>query len=211
MGGYESLLFADRHPRRVLGIVLIDPAFPDQDTRAKLVAPKYAAFLSEGLDQSAALLKKCAAELRSGALRIGSPDPDKCFDYSPSFPVELTAALMRLDSNPARLVTGASTFEQFARSSQIVVNPDRNYGSIPIRVLTTSEPLPGTPADVLAARPPYQAEKLRAHAAMAALSTDGINKVVGTSHSEILDLKPEVVIATVGEVIDKARANLRER
>jgi pimeloyl-ACP methyl ester carboxylesterase len=207
MGGYESLLFADRHPRQVLGMVFIDPAIPDQDRRARLVAPKYAAFLNEG--DPTASLKKCAAELRSGVLRIGSPDPDKCFDYSPSFPPELTAALMRLDSNPARLMTEASTYEQFARSSQIVVNPDRNYGSIPIRVLTASEPRPGTPADVLAARPPYQAEKLRAHAAMAALSTDGITKMVGTSHSEILDLKPEVVISTVGEVIDKARTNLR--
>jgi hypothetical protein len=58
-------------------------------------------------------------------------------------------------------------------------------------------------------RPPFKAEKLRAHAAMAALSTDGINQMVGTSHSEILDLKPEVVISTVGEVINKARTNLR--
>jgi hypothetical protein len=33
--------------------------------------------------------------------------------------------------------------------------------------------------------------------------------MVGTSHSEILDLKPEVVISTVGEVINKARTNLR--
>jgi pimeloyl-ACP methyl ester carboxylesterase len=208
MGGYESLLFADRHPRQVLGMVLIDPALPDQDRRARVVAPKYAAFLSEEFDQSAALLKKCAAELRSGVLKIGSPDPDKCFDYSPSFPPELTAALIRLDNNPARLMTEASTFEQFAHSSQIVVNPERNYGSIPIRVLTASDPLPDTPADALAARPPFAAEKLRAHGAMAALSTDGINKMVGASH-EIQNLKPEVVISTVGEVIDKVRTNLR--
>jgi len=209
MGGYESLLLADRHPGLVLGIVLIDPAIPDQDRRARLVAPKYAAFLNDGFDQSAALLKKCAAELRSGVLTAGSPDPDKCFDYEPSFPPELTAALFRLDSNPARLMTEASTYEEFAHSTQIVVNPERNYGSIPIRVLTASEPLPGTPADALAARPPYYAEKLRAHAALAALSTDGITKTLDTTHSEILDLKPEVVISTVGEVINEARTNLR--
>jgi len=208
MGGYESLLFADRHPRQVLGMVLIDPALPDQDRRARLVAPKYAAFMSEDTDWSAAFLKKCAAELRSGVLRIGSADPDKCFDYSPSFPPELTAALIRLDNNPARLMTQASSFEQFAHSTQIVVNPERNYGSIPIRVLSASDPLPDTPADALAARPPYLAEKMRAHAAMAALSTDGIDKIVATSH-EIQNLKPEVVISTVGEVIDKARTNLR--
>jgi pimeloyl-ACP methyl ester carboxylesterase len=208
MGAYESLLFADRHPRLVLGMVFIDPSIPDQDRRARLVAPKYAAFLSDNNDQSAALLKKCAAELRSGVLRIGSPDPDKCFDYPPSFPPELTAPLIRLDSNPARLTTEASTFEQFAHSSQIVVNPERNYGSIPIRVLTASDPLPDTPPDALAARPPFAVEKLRAHGAMAALSTDGINKMVGASH-EIQNLKPEAVISTVGEVINKARTNLR--
>ena len=207
MGGYESLLFADRHPRLVLGIVLIDPAFPDQDRRLRLVAPKYYAALLSDADQSAVLLKKCAAELRSGVLTIGSADPNKCFDYPPSFPPELTAALIRLDSNPARLMTEASTFEQFAHSSQIVVNPERNYGSIPIRVLTASDPPPDTPADALAARPPFAAEWLRAHDAMAALSTDGINKTVaGSSHN---NFKPEVVISTVGEVIDKARMNLR--
>jgi pimeloyl-ACP methyl ester carboxylesterase len=208
MGAYEILLFADRHPWQVLGMVLIDPNFPDLVRRARLVAPKYAAFLSEATDWSAALLKKCAAELRSGVLRIGSPDPDKCFDYPPSFPPELTAALIRLDNNPARQATEASLFEQYAHSSQIVVNPERNYGSIPIRVLTASEPLPDTPADALAARPPFLAEKLRAHAALAALSTDGINRMVAVSH-EIQNLEPEVVISTVGEVIDKARTNLR--
>ena len=189
-------------------MVLIDPNFPDLDTRARLVAPKYAAFLSESTDWSAAFLRKCAAELRSGVLRIGSPDPDKCFDYPPSFPPELTAALIRLDNNPARLITQASLFEEYAHSSQIVVNPERNYGSIPIRVLTASEPLPDTPADALAARPPFLAEKLRAHGAIAALSTDGIDKMVNASH-EIQNLKPEVVISTVAEVIDKARTNLR--
>ena len=209
MGGYETLLFADRHPQQVLGMVLIDPALPDQDRRARLVAPRYAAFLNEGNDESIALLKTCAAKLRSGVLSIGSPDPDNCFDYSQSFPPDLTAALIRLNSNPARLMTEASTYEEFAHSMQIVVNPERNYGSIPIRVLTASEPYPGTPADALAARPPFYAEKLRAHAALAALSTDGITKMVDTSHSEILDLKPEVVISTVGEVINRARTNLQ--
>ena len=208
MGAYESLLFADRHPRQVLGMVLVDPNFPELDKRARLVAPKYAAFMSENTDWSAALLKECAAELRSGVLRIGSPDPDKCFYYPPSYPPELTAALIRLDNNPARLATQASLFEHYAHGSQIVVNPDRNYGSIPIRVLTASEPLPDTPADALAARPPFFAEKLRAHGAIAALSTDGIEIMVAASH-EIQNLKPEVVISTVGEVIDKARTNLR--
>jgi len=173
------------------------------------VAPKYGSALKQGNNEWAASLRKCAAELRSGVLRSGSPDLDKCFDYSPSFPPETTAALIRLDSIPARLATQASTFEQFARSSQIVVNSARNYGSIPIRVLTASDPPPGLSSDDLAERPPFAAEWQRAHDAMAALSTDGINEMVQGSSHYIQDLKPEVVISTVGEVIDKARTNLR--
>jgi pimeloyl-ACP methyl ester carboxylesterase len=208
MGGYETLLFADRHPRQVLGMVLIDPAFPDQDRRARLVAPKYGSAF-QGNNEWAASLRKCAAELRSGVLRIGSPDLDKCSDYSPSFPPEITAALIRLDCNPARLATQASTFEEFARSSQMVVNSARNYGSIPIRVLTAADPPPGLSPGDLAERPPFAAEWRRAHDAMAALSTDGINKMVEGSSHNIQDLKPEVVISTVGEVIDKVRTNPR--
>jgi len=41
------------------------------------------------------------------------------------------------------------------------------------------------------------------------VSTDGINKTVEGSSHEIQNLKPEVVTSTVGEVIDKARTNLR--
>ena len=208
MGAYESLLFADRHPRLVLGMVLIDPAFIRPRQTPKTRGAEVRRRLERRYDWSAALLKKCVAELRSGVLTIGSPDTDKCFDYSPFLPPELTAALIRLDSNPARLTTEASTVEQFAHSSQIIVNAERNYGSIPIRVLTASEPPPGRSADARAARPPFAAEWLRAHDAMAALSTDGINKMVGASH-EFRTFKPEVVISTVGEVIDKARTNLR--
>jgi pimeloyl-ACP methyl ester carboxylesterase len=208
MGGYESLLFADRHPSQVLGMVLIDPSFPDQSRRTRLVAPKFSAFSHKYLDQQVATLKKCAAELKSGRLTTESPDPDKCFDYEPSYPPELKAALIQLDKNPARLRTEASLFDQFPRSSLIVVNPERNYRSMPIRILTASDELlpPDTPADVAAEAPSFEVEWRRAHDAMAALSTDGINTTVEGSDHYIQNLKPAVVISTVDEVIDKVRA-----
>jgi pimeloyl-ACP methyl ester carboxylesterase len=208
-GSYESLLFADRHPRQVLGMVLIDPSFPDQDRRRGLVAPRFSAFEQKNLDRAVAALKTCAAELKSGRLTIGSPDPDKCLDYPPTFPRELRAALLRLDTNPARLMTEASTVEQFSHSSVIVVNAKRNYRSMPIRVLTAADhPVPpNLPADAAVEWPIFGLEWQHAHDAMAALSADGINTTVdGTSHY-IQNLKPAVVISSVDEVIDKVRTN----
>ena len=210
MGGYESLLFADRHPRQVLGMVLIDPSFPDQFRRGRLVAPRLSAFEQKNLARGVATRKKCAAELKSGRLTIGSPDPDKCLDYPPTYPPELKAALLRLDTNPARLMTEASTVEQFSRSSVIVVNAKRNYRSMPIRVLTAADfpPLPSMPADVAAELPTFVLEWRRAHDAMAALSTDGTNTTVKGSSHFIQNVKPAVVISAVDEVIDKVQMNL---
>lgn len=207
LGAYESLLFADRHPGQVLGMVLLDPAFPDQARRVRLVAPKYYGPFRKFLGQQATTLKKCAAELKSGRLTTESPDPDKCFDYSPSFPPELKAALIRLDESPARRMTEASSWEQFPRSSLIVLNPERNYRSMPIRVLTRSDFFyPDMPADVAAEVPRFITEWRRAHDAIAALSTDGINTTVEGSSHYIQKDKPAVVISTVDEVIDKVRA-----
>jgi len=209
-GSYESLLFADRHPRQVLGMVFIDPSFPDQDRRQGLVAPRFSAFEQKNLDRALAALKKCAAELKSGRLTIGSLDPDKCHDYPPTFPPELKAALLRLDTNPARLMTEASTIKQFSHSSVIVVNAKRNYRSMPIRVLTASDhpPPPSMPADAAAEQTTtFDREWRRAHDAMAALSTDGINTIVEGSRHYIQNLKPAVVISSVDEVIDRVRTN----
>jgi pimeloyl-ACP methyl ester carboxylesterase len=207
-GGYESLLFADRHHRQVLAMVLVDPSFPDQDHRVELVAPKLAALLRNYDDLAIAHLKKCAAELRSGALKIGSPDPDKCFDYPLDYPVELKEALIRVDSNPTRLMTQVSLIEQAAHSSAIVVNHKRNYGEIPLRILTSSKlpDLPSnTPADAIAEWPTFALEWGRAHDAMAALSTRGVNSAVQGSSHYIQELKPEIVISAVNAVIDEGR------
>jgi pimeloyl-ACP methyl ester carboxylesterase len=207
-GGYESLLFADRHHRQVLGMVLVDPSFPNQDRRIGVVAPRFAALLRSYDDLGIANLKKCAAELRSGSLKIGSPDPDKCFDYPPSYPAELKEALIRVDSNPSRLTTQVSLIEQAARSSEMVVNQKRNYGQIPLRILTSSElpDLPSnTPAEAIAEWPIFSVEWSNAHDAMAALSTRGVNsRVQGSSHY-IQEIKPEVVISAVNAVIDECR------
>jgi len=39
VGGYESLLFADRRPSQVAGIVLLDPQYPDEVRILSRVTP----------------------------------------------------------------------------------------------------------------------------------------------------------------------------
>jgi pimeloyl-ACP methyl ester carboxylesterase len=58
MGGYESMIFADRDHRAVLGMLLIDPSFPDEIRRANLVAPLFGAFLSKSIDERAVIERR---------------------------------------------------------------------------------------------------------------------------------------------------------
>src|SRR5690606_27186526 len=88
-GGYESLLYADRHPDRVAGMVMVDASVPDQRAimeRVGLSVPD--------VDSNPQVLtfRKCAATIRAGTARMGGPDPDNCFTYPPFFPDALAKA-----------------------------------------------------------------------------------------------------------------------
>jgi pimeloyl-ACP methyl ester carboxylesterase len=213
MGSYESLRFADRHPGQVLGMVLVDPSFPDQFRHFDRTVPNLAAFVRKAfLDQGIQNLKKCASGLQDGTLTMASPDPDNCFDYPPSYPPELKQALSQMDNSAARFMTQASALEQFRQSSRIVVNRRRSYGAIPVRVLTASEheDLPASaPADAIAEGPIFAREWRRAHDAMAALSTNGVSILVEGASHDIQEFKPEAVVFAVGSVVDEIRTGRR--
>jgi len=96
-------------------------------------------------------LHQCAAEIRSGALKRGTLGFDRCTaqPLPPAFS-SLSARLARLNADPARLLTQASAMENAVRSGSEVVNPKRNYGEMPLTVLTAGRhPIPPSmPADV---------------------------------------------------------------
>ena len=150
-GAYVAIRFADQHPGTVVGMVLVDPAIPDQDAVRERVAPKFAAFGSGAPRAEAMRLRQCAAELRSGALKRGTPGYDECTAPSllPSASA-LTEALAQLNADPARLLTQASAIENVSQSGREVINPQRRYGDMPLIVLTSgSHPMPpDVPADV---------------------------------------------------------------
>src|SRR6185312_5884574 len=99
LGGLEMLLFKDRQPRNVVGMVLVDPTTPARLPPPAAPPPSGQTVLEP---PAVTFFHKCAAGLRAGAVRAGA-DPDGCLrgeTFPPEYPPELRAAL---DRHPADL------------------------------------------------------------------------------------------------------------
>ena len=221
LGAYVSLLLADRQPSRVAGMVLVDPSIPDQMATFDRVTPAQNAFM-KALPDPTPFLERCAAALRSGAVRPGLPDPMGCLrapGYPPGWPPQLLAGLNRnyVNAPPAVTAAALATIASNMKSAddnygdedaKVVINPRRNYGDMPLIVLTASDfrSPPDYPAAARAEIPTFQAEWRRAHDAYAALSTRGIDRVIPNSTHDMPDENPQVVVDAINAVVDEVRA-----
>ena len=140
---------------------------------------------------------------------------------------DLQATIAQLNADPARLLTQASLEAEHANgnSGRQVLDAQRNYGDMPLVVLTAgrneastlanlSHLPPGTPG----AGTPEELAQLReqialflrdgwgpAHEAYAALSTRGSDQVVPDSTHNMVVEKPDVVISAINEVMNASR------
>ncbi len=205
-GGYESLLYADRHPDQVAGMVMVDPSVPNQSAlmeRAGMAVPDAEA------DPMVQAFRKCAAEIRAGTARLGGPDPDHCLSYPSFFPDRLAKAFGEKASNPVQYETMASFLTNSPQGSIMVLNPTRDYGDMPLLVLTATVQPPAPPdtsADQRAASDAFFEQWSLAHDRLAALSSRGVNMRVPGAHHYIQRAKPQVVIDAVEAVVAEARA-----
>jgi pimeloyl-ACP methyl ester carboxylesterase len=225
LGGYESLRFTDLHRRAVVGMVLVDPAIPDQQALMERIAPLFKMMGHAHDERSVKQLQQCAAALRGGTLKRGTPQFERCTAV-PGVPASLPrlkAAMARLNADPARLLTQASTVEEFdgdgAPDSREVMNAHRHYGDMPLIVLTAG----GDESVVLrefSRSTPVERAQLRkqvalylrdawgpAHDAYAALSTRGRSQLVPDSGHTIQIDKPGAVISAVMEVLNEIRSS----
>jgi pimeloyl-ACP methyl ester carboxylesterase len=226
LGAFETLRFTDLHRQSVVGMVLVDPDIPDRAAVDERFAPQFA-MVSRALEaQDVKQRQDCAAELRSGTLKIGTPKFEHCTaanDVPPDLP-RLKLAVARLNADPARLLTQASLEKEHYTDSREIINAQRHYGDMPLIVLTAgldeASALgslralpPGTPG----AGTPEELTQLReqivrflrdgwgaGHDAYAALSSRGRNQLVPDSTHGIQNHKPEVVISAITEVLDEA-------
>ena len=215
LGGWESLLLADREPSKVVGMVLVDPSFPDQDERLRRAAPELMAWDRSHPPPFIPLLEKCAAALRAGTVRYGGPDPDGCLrrQWPPSYPPRLRAALDKAQAQAAPDSIAAAMEGMTAGgrlndlNSKITLKPDRNYGNMPLIVLSArdNQGPPGVPPDLKAEVALAQAEGRRGGEEIAALSTRGVDRIVPDTPHDISSARPQVVIDAIDDVVDQAR------
>jgi len=207
-GAYVDLRFADQHRRTVVGMVLLDPSIPDQDAVRKRVAPKFAAFGDAVPRAAAERLRQCAAELQSGSLKRGTPGFDECTAAPlPAGFSGLAEQLARLNVDPARLLTQASAMENVPLSGREVINPQRQYGDMPLIVLTAgNHPMPpDMPNEVREQAALYFRALSSGHDAYAALSTRGRNQLVPNSMHFIQLENPAVVLGAINSVLTEIR------
>jgi pimeloyl-ACP methyl ester carboxylesterase len=212
LGAYETLLFTDRRGHDVAGMVLVDPSFPDQVARAQRIAAATPDPESPPPPGPAVHWRQCAQAVRNGTLRAEGPDPSGCLAFLPPFfpPAVRAAVAAKVTSDPVQFETiAAFTATGLADGSAIVINPARNYGDMPLTVLTATAWPAGAPREPAAARAFVEAamaDSDRAHDELAALSTRGINaRVPGAGHDIHVD-KPPVVIDAIEAVVRRVRA-----
>jgi len=200
MGSYESLLFTDRHRDAVVGMVLVDPSIPDQWARFARAAPGFdLASLERG---GTAAMRACAAALRQDQ----DAAPDECRPpFPPSYPDELRQAIGALQT-AERFETMASINASVGESAVLAVNPARDYGAMPLLVLSAERrgaPPPGVSAQSI------DEEIARGHEELAALSTSGVNSSVPGATHAIQQVRPQAVIEAIEAVIAQARSAAR--
>lgn len=203
LGGYETLMFAFRHPKDVAGIVLFDPSAPFQNRRLKTAAPATYEVFDTFQQKQLATLKSCIDWL--GSQSHESEVRENCLSPPESaYPDALNKSLARWERNAAAqkdmlsLLDGVFTDQD----SKELERARTHLGSMPLIVLTAGTPPPiPLKDDAMAQLPALQAEWSKLHDEIASLSTHGANrKVPGAGHYIYLD-RPEVALAAVREVL----------
>jgi pimeloyl-ACP methyl ester carboxylesterase len=204
-GGLESLVFADRHPDQVSGLVLVDPAFPDQMERLRQAAPALMAWSEAGDRRYYDTVQVCIDALKKTP--SASSLPAACSQQRRGLPKTFLDALAAWDRQPAYWQTYLSEFHERDRDSKLAINPERSYGDKPVIVLGSGIlRLPGAPQDAAQEIPALKAEISRGQQGLAHLSARGSYLLVSDSAHAIMVEKPDVVVAAIVQMVDQTQA-----
>ncbi|WP_293678096.1 alpha/beta hydrolase [uncultured Phenylobacterium sp.] len=203
-GAFETLLFADRHRADVVGMVLVDGSVPNQAERFTAMSPALARASASGLRFAVDGQRRCATSLEAGTLKPDTPTWKLCFGYPPQFSPVYLGGMRTLDGDPARLRTRASLSEEFAASAAAVANPSRDYGDLPLVVLTQATGL-GFPGATAAEIDAMSGAWRQWHGDYAKLSRTAVNLIVQGAGHNIQDDKPQAVIGAIDAVLAAAR------
>jgi pimeloyl-ACP methyl ester carboxylesterase len=195
LGGLLSLIHANAYPDRVAGLVLIDPAHPDQEAQFSSLKP-----MRELLDASSAITGALSALSWTGLLRLlpagtqpGVPD-QVLAATSAHYPTSLRGMRSLDAAYPSVLSQAAGT---------------RSLGDRPLLVLSAPAFLSSETLTMLAlpaedgAR--FNDEWLALHRRLAALSTAGEQRIVPDTGHFIQFEQPDAVIGAVLDMVKTIR------
>lgn len=215
LGGYESLILADRHQSDVAGMVLVDPGIPDQFTRFARTAPEFVKEGQAALIQQVAGVRRCAQVVGTVGVTSDSAEATRCrrMILRPAFSNALSAALLQWWQDPALFETRASHLENTDLGSRPAVNPTRNYGAMPLVVLSATRQVDLPPGLTPERQGLLRAEARAAfadasvgHDELAALSSIGVRRLVPNVGHFIQADNPDVVVDTIVEVVEAVRS-----
>jgi pimeloyl-ACP methyl ester carboxylesterase len=200
-GGLYARLFADRRPRDVVGMVLVDPSVEYQDRR-------FAQAFGPGAGSLTALrgqAQRCLAAAEAGSLPSTDPALAQCA-RGPAGGESAAAANARLAParRPSLWTTEISELDSlWTSTSDEVAAGRRSYGNLPLIVLTAAGTYAGAPASV---RSRVSAFWSGLHAEVAARSSRGVERsVTGSSHLMMWD-RPDAIASAIAEVAAETKS-----
>lgn len=200
-GGMNVRLFADKFPREVVGMVLVDPGHEDQLARYEAAE----GVADQRLPARLARHRECTAAAPLH-LQPGSELFSRCVEpASPFFGPRINATLLAIQRSAAYQRAQLSEVENLASglSMNQVRTARRSYGDMPLIVLSrTPDPASLSPRQVT----PRLQTLWALHGELASLSSAGVHRgIPETGHYIQLD-QPAAVTGAISEVLQKAAA-----
>jgi len=156
-GGLYVVACAERFPRAVSGLVLVDPGYPGQPGYAAYgLGVRRAADLHAWAQGLVAEAAHCAARARAGSLHADTPG-EPCLATQPDLDPRVRAALLRIYATRGETGATVSELRSSVATTDGVTLDDREVsartgqlGSLPMVVLTAQShpaPVPGFSPD----------------------------------------------------------------
>ncbi len=200
LGGIEARLYAQRWPKEVVGMVLVDTS-PAGEGLINEDQPGFDEVI--GRESYAADMLHCAFLAAKGPLDPARPEYKDC-SAAAALPSDTPAAFRTIWP---QFFTAYYFADKVSLMSSLYTHrydsvDHRRLGAMPLVVLSTQHSWgeSGSPADVWAHRS-YTKVWIALHQALANLSSHGVHRIIEGSGHEIQLDKPQAVIDAVNEVL----------
>ncbi|WP_141233548.1 alpha/beta fold hydrolase [Lysobacter antibioticus] len=193
--------YAQTHPQRVAGLVLLDP--PEQGA-AQAMPAQWKAQDAAMVERRDALLTACERAAEAGRLQTPEPATQSCLRPPPPWMGEAVAGSIRANKlKPGYWRSLRSELESNRAVFAAPVPAKESYGAIPLRMLVADAAYQGVPEEVRIAM-----ERARAQTHRRILAASAASRRIdlpGSSHDVQLD-RPQAVADAVRDLMRAADA-----